>query len=232
MPKDQRKKILDNLEETMLYGEPGTLGAKVEEAIKNGIAPEDVLDVVSTAMDKAGDMWDRLEIYLPEVVRIGETVKEGLTTLRPYLEEKGDSSIAAGLIVLGTVEGDVHDIGRNVVGTMLMVNGFDVVDLGHDVPAETFIEKAEDLGADIIGLSALMTTSMPFQEDVLEMLREDDLKNKYKVMLGGGPVSVDWTKEIGADGYGRTALDAIKVAKRLMAGEVDAEGLAIEGERK
>ncbi len=230
MTNDPRKKILSKLEETMLYGEADELRSEVEVAIKSGISPDEFLGVVSTAMDKAGEMWDRLEIYLPEVVRIGETVKAGLTTIRPYLEAKGGAGGTARVVVLGTVEGDVHDIGRNVVGTMLLVNGFDVIDLGHDVPADTFIEKAAELEADIIGLSALMTTSMPFQEDVLEMLHEEGLKNKYKVMVGGGPVSSDWAKEIGADGYGHTALDAVKVAKRLMAGEVDAEGFVMEGE--
>lgn len=232
MPNDKSKNILSKLEETILTGEPDVFAREVEEAIKKGISPEEILDVVSSAMDIAGEMWDRLEIFLPEVVKIGETVKEGLVTLKPYLEASGDTVSSTGVVILGTVEGDVHDIGRNVVGTMLVTNGFDVIDLGHDVPAETFIEKAEEVEADIIGLSALMTTSMPFQEDILDILREDGLKPKYKVMVGGGPVTMEWVKEIGADGYGRTALDAVRVAKRLMTGEVDAEGLVIEGERK
>jgi trimethylamine corrinoid protein len=232
MSNDQKDAIFSKLEETILKGEPGVFGPEVEEAIKSGVTPEEILDVVSAAMDTAGEMWDRLEIFLPEVVKIGETVKEGLVTLKPYLDAEGEGARSTGVVLLGTVEGDVHDIGRNVVGTMLVTNGFDVIDLGHDVPAETFIEKAEEIEADIIALSALMSTSMPFQEDVLEMLREDDLKSKYKVMVGGGPVTVEWTKEIGADGYGRTALDAVQVAKRLMTGEFDAEGYAIEGERK
>jgi dimethylamine corrinoid protein len=232
MSNDERKNILSKLEKIILSGEPDAFGTGVEEAINSGITPEEVLDVVSSAMDIAGEMWDRLEIFLPEVVKIGETVKAGLVVLKPHLEAQGGTGGAVGVVVLGTVEGDVHDIGRNVVGTMLVTNGFDVIDLGHDVPAETFIEKAEEVEADIIGLSALMSTSMPFQEDVLEILREDDLKSKYKVMVGGGPVTVEWTKEIGADGYGRTALDAVKAAKRLMAGDVGAEGLVIEGERK
>jgi dimethylamine corrinoid protein len=232
MSNDERKNILSKLGDIILSGEPDAFATGVEKAINSGITPEEVLDVVSSAMDIAGEMWDRLEIFLPEVVKIGETVKAGLVVLKPYLEAGGGTGGSVGVVVLGTVEGDVHDIGRNVVGTMLVTNGFDVIDLGHDVPAETFIEKAEEVEADIIGLSALMSTSMPFQEDVLDLLREDELKSKYKVMVGGGPVTVEWTKEIGADGYGRTALDAVKAAKRLMAGEVDAEGLVIEGERK
>jgi len=232
MSNDQGKDILNKLQEIIISGEPDAFGKGVEEAIQQGVTPEEILDVVSSAMDIAGEMWDRLEIFLPEVVKIGETVKAGLEVLRPHLEASGGTGGSVGVVVLGTVEGDVHDIGRNVVGTMLITNGFDVIDLGHDVPADEFIEKAEEIEADIIGLSALMSTSMPFQEDVLELLHEDELRAKYKVMVGGGPVTVEWTKEIGADGYGRTALDAVKAAKRLMAGEVDADGLVIEGERK
>jgi methanogenic corrinoid protein MtbC1 len=180
-------------------------------------------------MDQAGEMWDRLELFLPDVVRIGETIQAGLNSLRPHLAASGLEEQSAGVIILGTVEGDIHDIGRNIVASLLEVNGFTVINLGHDVPSQEFVDQAETHGADIIGLSALMSTSMPFQEDVIHLLQELGVREKYKVMIGGGPVTVDWVREIHADGYGRMAIDAVVAAKRLMAGEVDRDGFVLEG---
>jgi trimethylamine corrinoid protein len=230
MAEARSEKTLAALEETMILGDPGTLKPAMEDAIEEGVNPREILDVVGRAMDRVSEMWDRLEIWLPDVVRIGAAMKDGLGVLQPHLESEEQGGVTQGTVVLGTVEGDIHDIGRNVVGTLLMVNGFDVFDLGHDISAEEFIDKAEEVSADLIGLSALMTTSMPFQEDVLDLLRDRDLKGRFNVLIGGGPVTVDWMKEIGADAYARTALDAVKAAKRLMAEERDADGFVVEGE--
>ena len=220
--------ILERLKEITLTGDPGSLEGPVREAIESGIPAKEVLDYLITVMDIAEEMWDRLEIFLPEVVRIGEVMKEGIMTLKPFLEDPGQTA-AGGTIVLGTVEGDIHDIGRSVVATMLTVNGFDVIDLGHGVSSETFIEQAQAADADIIALSALMSNSMPFQEDIIMDLSDEDLRDKYKVMIGGGPVTAEWAREIGADGYGRTALNAVTVAKRLIGGDTGADGLVEEG---
>jgi len=220
---------LKHIEELVLSGEAGNIEAPIQEALKKGIPPGEIMDAMTAAMDQASEMWNRLEIFLPDVVRIAEVMKVGIKTLTPHLRAGQGAGGAIGKIVLGTVEGDIHDIGRHVVGTLLGVNGFEVIDLGHDIPAQAFIEKAEETQADIIGLSALMTASMPFQQDVIQLLRDKGLKDKFKVMIGGGPVTVEWAKEIGADGYGRTALDAVQVARRLMKNETAPEGIITEG---
>lgn len=220
--------VLEELKEITLTGDPGTLAGPVRAAIENGIPAKEVLDYLITVMDIAEDKWDKLEIFLPEVVRIGEVMKEGIMTLKPFLKDPGQA-IGGGKIVLGTVEGDIHDIGRSVVGTMLTVNGFDVIDLGHGVSSETFIETAQAAEADIIALSALMSNSMPFQEDIIMDINNENLRGQYKVMIGGGPVTTEWAREIGADGYGRTALNAVSVARRLLAGDSGTDGLVEEG---
>ena len=220
---------LEYFEELVLNGESGTIQEPILEALKRGVRPGAIMDSMNAAMDRASEMWDRLEIYLPDVVRIAEVMKEGLRILSSYIqaEEKVDRTL--GKIVLGTVQGDIHDIGRHVVGTLLSVNGFEVIDLGHDIPSKIFIDKAEKIRADIIALSALMTTSMPYQQDVVQLLNDLGIKGKYKVMIGGGPVTFEWAKEIGADGYGRTALDAVQLAKRLLTEEKTSEGIISEG---
>jgi methylmalonyl-CoA mutase cobalamin-binding domain/chain len=220
--------ILEHLKEITLNGDPGSLEGPVREAIESGIPAKEVLDYLITVMDIAEEKWDKLEIFLPEVVRIGEVMKEGILTLKPYLENP-EQAAAGGKIVLGTVEGDIHDIGRNVVATMLTVNGFDVVDLGHGVTSEVFLEEAQSAEADIIALSALMSNSMPFQEDIIMDLDDEGLRERFKVMIGGGPVTAEWAREIGADGYGRTALNAVSVARRLMDGDAGEDGLVEEG---
>lgn len=220
---------LKHFEELVLSGEAGNIQKPIQEALQNGIPPGEIMDAMNAAMDRASEMWDRLEIFLPDVVRIAEVMKEGIKILSPHIQAEQKVDQTLGKIVLGTVEGDIHDIGRHVVGTLLAVNGFEVTDLGHDIPAQEFVDKAEEIHADIIGLSALMTTSMPYQQDVIQLLCDMGLKDKYKVMIGGGPVTVDWAKEIGADGYGRTALDAVQLAKRLLKEETTPEGLITEG---
>ncbi len=220
---------LQYIKELVLSGEPGAIQEPIQTALNKGIPPGEIMDAMNAAMDSASEMWDRLEIYLPDVVRIAEVMKEGIKVLSPYIQAQQKVDRTLGRIVLGTVQGDIHDIGRHVVGTLLSVNGFEVIDLGHDIPVQTFIDKAEEVHADIIGLSALMTTSMPYQQDVIQLLNDLELKGKYKIMIGGGPVTVDWAKEIGADGYGRTALDAVQLAKRLLKGETTAEGIISEG---
>jgi dimethylamine corrinoid protein len=222
-------KNLKYFEELVLNGESGTIQEPILEALNRGVRPGEIMDAMNNAMDRASEMWDRLEIYLPDVVRIAEVMKEGLKILSPYIRADEKVERILGKIVLGTVQGDIHDIGRHVVGTLLSVNGFEVLDLGHDIPAQSFIDKAEEINADIIALSALMTTSMPYQQDVIQLLDDLGQKGKYKVMIGGGPVTFEWAKEIGADGYGRTALDAVQLAKRLLSAEKTPEGIISEG---
>ncbi len=223
-------KKLHILQELVISGEPGAVTSAIETALDEGTDPKAILDVLTGTMDIAGEMWDRLEIFLPDVVRIAKSMKEGMDVLKPKLSKDDKTAQVQGKIILGTVEGDIHDIGRVVVGTMLEVNGFDVQDLGHDILADDFVDAAIEADADIIALSALMTTSMPFQGDVVDLLKDLNLTGKYKVLIGGGPVTVDWALEIGADGYARTAIDAVKAAKRLITEDLTKIDIISEGE--
>jgi corrinoid protein of di/trimethylamine methyltransferase len=220
--------LLEQITDRVLQAEPGALQAPVTEALNAGVPAGAILDALTRAMDIAGEQWQRLEIFLPEVVQIADVMKEGIKILKPHLQAEGKGG-GLGKIVLGTVQGDIHDIGRNLVASMLEVNGFEVLDLGHDVPPDALVKAAQDSDADIIALSALMTTSMPFQEDVLALLTEKGARTRFKVIVGGGPVTPEWAQEIRADGYGRTALDGAKVARRLMVGDLGPDGFVLEG---
>jgi trimethylamine corrinoid protein len=142
-------------------------------------------------------------------------MKAAMQTLQPELEKAQIQMRSAGTIVIGTVEGDIHDIGKNLVASILSANGFDVVDLGADVKLETFIEKAEEVKANLICLSALLTTTMTGQKRLIELLKEKGLYGRYKVMVGGAPVNQKWADDIGADGYSENALTAVGAAKKL-----------------
>jgi trimethylamine corrinoid protein len=164
---------------------------------------------------RVGDLWDQGEFFLPELMRGAQIMQAAVDIITPRM---GDSipHEPKGKIVLGTIEGDIHTIGKTIVCTMLKANGFDVVDLGPDVPAERIVSEAEKHNADIIGVSALLTTTMIGQKKVLELLEEKGLRDKFKVMLGGAPVTEEWVKECKADGYAENAVAAVYLVKRLL----------------
>jgi corrinoid protein of di/trimethylamine methyltransferase len=167
-------------------------------------------------LDKVGELFSAGEAYLPELVMAGEAMKAAVTALEPEMARRGKGREILGKVVLGTIEGDIHDIGKSLVGTMLSVAGFKVFDLGVDVPVLTLIEKAREESADIIGVSALLTTTMVKQRDVVEALEDMNLRAAIKVIVGGAPVTRDWADEIGADGYSQDAMGAVTVAKQLL----------------
>jgi trimethylamine corrinoid protein len=169
---------------------------------------------------RVGDLWEAGEYFLPELVSSAAAMKAALAVFRPALEASGAAGLSRGRIVIGTIEGDIHDIGKNLVASMLSANGFDVVDLGSDVKADRFIDAAVETRADLICLSALLTTTMLGQRRVVERLRERGLRDRFKVLVGGAPVSRAWAAEIGADGYGENALAAVKQAAALAAAKV------------
>jgi methanogenic corrinoid protein MtbC1 len=155
---------------------------------------------------------------LPDLILGGEAMKAALAVLEPALAAAGQQRQVLGTVVLGTVEGDIHEIGKSLVGSMLSANGFRVHDLGIDVEAETFVSRAREYGADIVALSALLTTTMLRQRDVIEHLSEAGVREQVKIMVGGSPVTQAWADEIGADGFAEDAATAVVVAKRLMNG--------------
>lgn len=163
-----------------------------------------------------GEDFAKGDAFLPELVMAGEAMKAAVAVLEPELAKRGTERTMLGKVILCTVEGDIHEIGKTLVGTMLSSAGFKVFDLGVDVPVMKVVEKAREVNADIVAMSALLTTTMVHQKDVIEALEDIGIRSKVKVMVGGAPVTKEWVKQIGADGYSEDAIGAIKVAKQLL----------------
>jgi len=192
--------------------DPAAAVAAAKEALAAGIDPGVALDQgFAVAIRKIGDAFERMDIFLPQLIQSADAMKAGMAVLEGAIKAGGGSVSHKGVVVLGTVEGDIHDIGKTVVGAMLQANGYQVHDLGVDVPPTRFIQTAEEVGANIIAISALLSTTMLRQRDVLELLRNKGLSRKYFTIVGGAPVNKAWADEIGATGYGRDATDAVKV---------------------
>ncbi|MEM2260101.1 MAG: corrinoid protein, partial [Candidatus Methanomethylicaceae archaeon] len=187
-----------------------------KKAIEMGIDPlKAINDGLMKGMRQISEDFSNLKVYLPEVMLAAEAMKAALSILEPKILEKKLTEEKR-KVVIGTIQGDIHDIGKNIVALLLKANGFEVYDLGRDVPVDEFIKKAEEVKADIIAASTLLSTSMPYMEDLIKMLNERNLRDKYIVMVGGGPVTREWAKSIGADGYGEDGEEAVKVAKELI----------------
>ena len=193
------------------------------DAITAGIAPLDAINLgFVPGVEEIGDQFSCGEAFLPQLVMAGEAMKKALDTLEPVMMAKGQSRSQLGTVILGTIAGDIHDIGKTLVGTMLTVAGFKVIDLGVDVPVMTLVETAREAKADIIGVSALLTTTMANQRDVIEALEDLGLRPEIKVMVGGAPVTREWSEQIGADGYSQDAVGAVTLARRLVGAGVRA----------
>jgi corrinoid protein of di/trimethylamine methyltransferase len=187
------------------------------EAIELGIDPLDAINKgFVIGVDHVGNLFSCGDAFLPELVMAGEAMKTAVSVLEPEMARQGTARDMLGTVVLGTIEGDIHDIGKTLVGTMLSAAGFKVFDLGVDVPVMTLVEKARTENADIIGVSALLTTTMVKQRDVVEALDDMGMRPKVKVLVGGAPVTRDWVNEIGADGFSEDAVGAVAAAKQLL----------------
>lgn len=207
---------LKEIAENLIQGKADKVKELVQKAVDEGQDVQKILNEgLLAGMSVVGDKFKKNEFYVPEVLIAARAMKQGMQIVRPLLVEKNVKG--AGTVVLGTVRGDLHDIGKNLVGMMLEGAGFEVVDLGVDVAPEKFIQTAKEKNASIIGLSALLTTTMPGMKDVIEALKASDLKDKIKVMVGGAPVTQDYADEIGADGYAPDAASAVDKAKELIA---------------
>ena len=211
-----RNEIYPKMSEAIVAGDRAAARALAEEAVRSGL---DLLEVVEQGyvpgIQKVGELWERGEYFLPELITSAEAMKSAMVVLNPELKQRNVMSRLGGTVVIGTVEGDIHDIGKNLVASMLQAGGFEVIDLGADVKLERFIETAEEVGAGMICLSALLTTTMMNQRRLIGLLRDKGLRDKYKVLVGGAPASRKWAEEIGADGYAENAVAAVKLAKSL-----------------
>jgi 5-methyltetrahydrofolate--homocysteine methyltransferase len=186
------------------------------KALAENLPPPEIINAgLVVGMDEVGRRFKHGEMFVPEVILSAKAMHAGLDILRPVLTSGALPS--SGTVVLGTVQGDLHDIGKNLVAMMLEAGGFKVINLGVDVSPEKFIDAAEEHGADIIGMSALLTTTMRAMRDCIEILEEEGIRHKFKVIVGGAPVSADFAAEIGADGYAPDAASAVDLCRRLLA---------------
>lgn len=207
--------IVQEISEFLQKGRAKNVKALVQQALDEGIDPKTILDEgLLSGMMVIGGKFKRNEVFVPEVLVAARAMNAGVAILEPKLIEIGNEPV--GKAVVGTVKGDLHDIGKNLVVMMLKGAGLEVVDLGVDVEPETFIAKAEEVGADLIGMSALLTTTMPNMKGVIELLEEKGLRDKYIVMIGGAPVNESFAEEVGADYYTPDAASAAEVAKKAI----------------
>ena len=192
------------------------------QVVEDGLDAFDAIDQgLSNGMSQAGDLFEAEEYFVPELLSCADAMYAGIDVLKPHIKRFGDGGVKH-RVVIGVVEGDTHDIGKNLVKLMLETSGFDVVDLGRDVPAATFVDRAVSEQADIIGLSTLMTTNMDAMQEVIDILKQRGIRDRFKVMVGGGPISQAFADKIGADGYSKDATEAVRLARRLV-GEVQEE---------
>ena len=208
-----QKSIFTRLGEGINASDKQMVLAAVEEALQGDVPPLDIIEKgLSPGMKEIGDRFARYEIFLPEMMLAAEAWEEAMKILEPKLLAAGTQRKKIGRVVIGTVNGDIHSIGKNMVSGMLKMNGFEVFDLGVNVPASHFVTKAEEVGADIVAASALMTTTMPQQKDIIEHFTARGVRGKYRILVGGCSTSQEWADKIGADGYGKTAHDAVDLA--------------------
>lgn len=218
MENNLERNLGQKLEEALASGnkEQGIKIAK--KALEKGFSPSELfLKLVQPHLYQVGERFERLEIFLPELVKAANVVLAMQEkVLEPAILENKENRKEQGTIVLGTVQGDIHDIGKNMVGLMLRVNGYKVIDLGTDTKITDFIRAAKDNEADIIGASSLLTTSMPYMEDLTSRIHALGLDDQYKIIIGGAPVSESYAADIGADAYGADAVHAVKMCRHLI----------------
>jgi 5-methyltetrahydrofolate--homocysteine methyltransferase len=211
----EKRMDMQPLTEAVIGGRAPEAGALTEALLSEGVAPMSIVDNgLITAMGVVGERFGRGDIYVPEMLLSARAMQSALDVLEPLLSLADIG--ARGTVVIGTVKGDVHDIGKNIVGIMLKGSGFTVHDLGVDVPAERFVEAVRDLRPDVLGLSALLTTTMPGMQVVIDALKEAGMRDQVKVMVGGAPVTEEFARSIEADAYGHDAGGAAEQAKLLI----------------
>ena len=184
--------------------------------LDQGKEPLELIAALTETMNKLGELFARLEIFLPQLIIAGESLTAVVNILRPKIMAAGEQGAFKGKVVIGVVKGDLHEIGKNIVKLMLETNGFEVKDLGYDVDSLTFIKEAEAMGADIIGASSLMTTTMPGQKEIIELLKDRGIRDRYKVVIGGAPTGQEWADQIGADLWCEDASSAPRMLAELL----------------
>jgi len=211
------RELLDRLQDAILSYNDEEAKILTRKIIEKKVDPLVVMNyAIANTTRLLGDKFESGEIFLPHLVLAGNIISEVSEVLQSALTLEKAKELAGKIVVIGTVEGDIHSIGKNIVAMLMQANGFKVYDLGVDVKSDVFIEQAKTKNADIIAISSLLTTTMPYQREIIEDLSSLNLRNKFKVMVGGGPITQEWADEIGADGYGKDAVEAVNIAKQLV----------------
>lgn len=209
----EKEKLLEGLADCVLNMEDDEAGPRAEEYISEGYpAQEGILNGLVAGMNKAAELYEQEEYFIPELLICSDAMYNGLDVLRPHLPKTDEEKCR---VIIGVVEGDTHDIGKNIVKIMLEAAGYEMIDLGRDVPATSFIDKVKETGASIVAMSTLMSTTMDNMAKVIGLLTEEGLKDKVKVVVGGAPVSPLFAEKIGADGYSENAAEAVRLVNRL-----------------
>lgn len=207
--------VIDELREGVIQGQANVALEKVKAALDEGFAADVILnDGLISAMSKVGQMYEEGIVFVPEMLIAARAMDKALQILRPYLVEQGVKPL--GKVAIGTVKGDLHDIGKKLVAMMLEGSGFEIIDLGIDAAPEKFVDAVQNRGADVIALSALLTTTMPNMKNVVEALKQSGVRDRVRVIIGGAPVNQAYADQIGADGYAPDASSAVRKVRELM----------------
>jgi len=205
------------LREQLLKFDADGFVATVRKTVDAGHDPLEVVNALTEALKEVGKKFENGEIFLVHLVIAGDSARRAaVEVLEPLIKKSGEKRQALGKVLIGTVAGDIHDIGKNIVAMMLFTAGFEVYDVGKDIPTDDFVQKTRELNPDIVALSALLTTTLPVQREVIEALKKAGLRDKVKVLVGGAPATAKWAEEAGADGYGEDAMEAVRIAKKLL----------------
>ncbi len=216
-PNSVPEEMLESLRQSIIAGAAQRAVALARQVLEQGLDPLAAIDRGCVpGMDQVGAQYGRREAFLPDLVMAGEAMKAAMAVLEPEIQRRGAARHTRGRVVLGTVKGDIHEIGKNLVAILLSASGFEVYDLGVNVPAEAFVAKAAEVKAGLVGASALLTTTMREQRSLVEAVQRAGLAPRVKVMVGGAPVTRRWMEEIAADGYSRDAVGAVALAKSLV----------------
>ena len=211
------ERLYEAMTKAVIDGLPDRARELADESMEVGIDPLEAIDQgFKPGMDIVGEGFANGELFIPDLMMSGEAMKAAIATLEPELMKRKQQREVLGRVVIGTVKGDIHEIGKTLVATMLAANGFEVHDLGVDVSAEAFVDTVREVDANILGLSALLTTTILNQEAVILNLKEAGLRGRVKVIIGGVPASQEWADEIGADAYAENATEAVEVVKQLV----------------
>jgi corrinoid protein of di/trimethylamine methyltransferase len=211
------EEILQKLSESIIDCDPEAAESLTQQALAAGLEPMVIIEQgLMKGMRIVGERFQCGDAFLPDLIIAAQGMKRAMQHLEPELRLRQQSLASAGVIVLGTVKGDIHEIGKSLVGTMLSASGFTVHDLGTDVATDAFISKVKETGANLLGLSSLLTTTMVMQREVIAALAQAGLRDQVKVMVGGAPVTQSWAEQIGADGYAEDAAGAVDLARRLL----------------